>query len=263
MKKYLLGILLTTLFANNLFAADQNVNTNSAFNGAYAGINLGYLHAKDKGNETYYDPPAAPDPAFAFQSLKPKGALYSLSVGYNHKLNSNVLVGLEGEFGGTNADDRTFQTYSVDDGVDDDCSGKCYGVSSAVKMNYSLRPKLGMLFNQEKTLLYVTGGLEGAKIKRSFSWDSTADVDANGNEDRSSISKNNWQTGWSLGAGVEHLIANQVTARIEYKHSDLGSKDIDATSVYSTNFAISGGDQHINRMDYKDDSLRLGVIYHY
>jgi outer membrane immunogenic protein len=130
-------------------------------------------------------------------------------------------------------------------------------------VNYALRPRIGVLLNEEKTLIYLTGGLEGAKIKRSFGWDTTQFPLAVGNEERSHISKSDWQTGWSVGAGLEHLIANQVTARVEYKHSDLGSQNIDATSVYSNNEAISLGDKHINRMDYKDDSIRLGVIYHY
>lgn len=259
MKKYLLTILLTTLLSLEVFAADQDLNVKTAFDGMYAGLNLGYLNGKDKGNETYYNPPDLPNPSYAFQSLKPKGMLYSLSVGYNHKINKNFLVGLEGEVGGVNANDNTFQTYSPDDG----CSGKCYSVSSEVKVNYSLRPRIGVLLNEEKTLIYLTGGLEGAKIKRSFGWDITAGPSASGNEDRSHISKSDWQTGWSVGAGLEHLIANQVTARVEYKHSDLGSQNIDATSVYSTDLAILSGDKHIDRLDYKDDSIRLGVIYHY
>lgn len=261
MKKYLLGLILTTLFTPNTFAAEKDANANTAFSGVYAGLHLGYLNAKDKGNETLYSPGNPPDPTWAYQSLKPRGILYSLSAGYNYKINQRFLVGLEGELGGANADDRTLQNYPIDDG----CSNKCYPVSSKVKFSYSIRPRIGVLLNQEKTLLYVTGGLEGARIKRSFSWDTTDPIASisNNNEDNSRISKSDWQTGWSAGAGIEHLIADQVTARLEFRHTDLGSKNIDTTSVYASNADIASGERHIDHMNYKDNSLRLGVVYHY
>ena len=57
--------------------------------------------------------------------------------------------------------------------------------------------------------------------------------------------------GWAAGVGVEYAFLNNVTGRIEYRHTDLGKATFAATSV---NSAEQGN-------NVKLDDVRLGVAY--
>ena len=52
--------------------------------------------------------------------------------------------------------------------------------------------------------------------------------------------------GWTAGAGVETLLANNITARVEYRYTDYQDET----------FTLGGGDVE---SDYSDHALRAGV----
>ena len=57
------------------------------------------------------------------------------------------------------------------------------------------------------------------------------------------VSDCNTNVGWTLGAGVEAAITNNVTARVEYRYTDLGS----------TNFA------NVGKLDYTSNQVLTGI----
>lgn len=85
----------------------------------------------------------------------------------------------------------------------------------------SLRARLGYAF--ENSLLYGAAGLAGMSAEVS---------DATGSD-------SNIHLGWTIGAGIETLLTDEITARAEYSFSDFGereyslgasSPDVDLTS---------------------------------
>ena len=66
-----------------------------SFDGAYAGLSLGYVAGEDTGHET----PVNPVEGAYSQQTNPNGELLSLAVGYDHRLAERYVVGLavEGE----------------------------------------------------------------------------------------------------------------------------------------------------------------------
>lgn len=56
----------------------------------------------------------------------------------------------------------------------------------------------------------------------------------------------NTHTGWTAGVGAEFMLANQLSANVEYRYSDYGSQTYGGTSVHLT-----------------DNQIRVGLNYHF
>ena len=134
-----------------------------------------------------------------------QGGLYG---GYNFQVNQNWVAGIEGDylFSGTNGANATF---AVDNPWD-----------------ATLRGRVG--YAVDRFLLYGTGGLALGEVKAT---------DIVGGTTASST-----KIGWTLGAGIEAAVTNNVTARVEYRYTDLGSQATGSgTSVGYTSNAILAG----------------------
>lgn len=114
-----------------------------------------------------------------------KGIAGGIFAGYNHRID-NVVVGLEGQLNLSDADKEIVP-----------------GVDLGVREGYGITARAGYLVGSG-TLAYVHGGW--AKTKFKF-------TDAVG-----SISER--VDGWKVGAGLETLIADNVTLRAEYAYTD-------------------------------------------
>ncbi|MDR3375420.1 MAG: porin family protein [Ancalomicrobiaceae bacterium] len=109
-----------------------------------------------------------------------------------------------------------------------------------IDWNTSYRGRLGYAF--DRFLVYGTGGLALANIESRFS---------NTNNGVTVTDKNtNFRAGWSLGAGLEYAITNNVTVRGEYLHNGFGH--------YNVNY---GGNGVSVRQNIDENLLRVGVNY--
>lgn len=113
--------------------------------------------------------------------------------GYNYRLTPHVVIGAEGSFD-IGADDALRSGAAVID----------------PNHSFDLAARVGYLVTPE-TLLYVRGGYENMRARIS-------DGTATGHDTFD---------GWSVGGGVERAILQNVTARIEYRYSDLGNNGHD------------------------------------
>jgi len=112
------------------------------------------------------------------------GQLYT---GYNWQ-SGNIVYGIEGDIG-----------YSGADSTRD-------GVKSKYDTNGSVRGRLG--YDLNPFLLYGTAGIAAGQLKA---------------EDATS-SDSNTAVGYTVGAGAEMFVTNNVTARLEYRFTDYGKK---------------------------------------
>ncbi|MFD1696364.1 outer membrane protein [Roseibium aestuarii] len=144
------------------------------------------------------------------------GVQGGVHAGYNYMITPNVLAGVEADF-------------QLSDLNDTATSGGVTAETSS-DWNASVRGRLGYTF--DRFMVYGAGGLAIA--------DQSLKVGGN--------SADTTAVGWTLGAGVEGAVTNNVTARVEYVHQDFGSED----------FNISGT-SYKSEMD--DDIVRAGVSY--
>jgi len=227
MKKILLASVATiALCSASAFAADMPTKgpvykAEPIFNwtGFYAGVSGGYGSSKA---DTFQDI------LLTTTSERLKGYFLGGTLGYNWQFNSNWVFGLEGDWSGANIDVIGPEPILAFPSV-----GR-YKISSFG----TLRARLGYA-SAERTLWYLTGG---------WGW---ADVHADEifpfNENARKT-----QSGWVLGAGVEHALNNNWSVKLEYLHFDLGHDDFN----YPVNFP--GLPARI-RTDL--DIVRLGVNY--
>jgi outer membrane immunogenic protein len=118
----------------------------------------------------------------------PSGYLIGLQAGYNFQYASNLLAG--------------FETDIAITGIDGTAAG------TTVSLDYlgTVRGRLG--YTMERVLFYGTAGLAYGR----------GDVASGG------LSNKQGHIGWTLGAGLEAMLAPNITARIEYLYADLGNE---------------------------------------
>ena len=220
-----------------LFGTSLSINAQEKWQGFYAGLDLGYVKGDDNGKE--YDLNGAWN--LWGQHNKPEGFSLGVLGGHNWMLTDKVLVGLEAAYKKYDATDKAYQTEAftgIDCGPATDCK-----FTTKVDQSFSLLGKLGYLIN-DKLLGYGIAGYSTVKIKRTV-WDGWDQVD--------SMHYNKWQDGWTLGAGVEYQILESVSAKLEYKYTDLGRY-----KYYTP--AFQG---QIEKQKYDHDEINIGLNYHF
>jgi len=153
---------------------------------------------------------------YGWGSVKAPGQKFSADgwsggayAGYNFQVAPQFVLGVEGDV-----------TAS---GMDGSVSG--LGVSNP--WNATLRGRAGWAYNQ--FLLYGTGGLALGGVKTSTTVSSDSKT----------------QVGWTLGLGAETVVTRNITARLEYRYTDLGK----------TGFSnVGGGD-----VGFTSNQLLVGV----
>jgi outer membrane immunogenic protein len=130
------------------------------------------------------------------------GVAASLTMGYNHMLAPNFLVGIEGDLGIMNLDDSDRVIF--DGHVWKTQYGGFWG---------TLRGRAGFVW--DRALIYGTAGLAFMDI----------DEVGIGDADGQTATNQSFKTGWVVGGGVEYALTNNISAKIEYLHMDFGRHD--------------------------------------
>ncbi|MEN9894991.1 MAG: hypothetical protein RIR97_843 [Pseudomonadota bacterium] len=128
-----------------------------------------------------------------FQSGKENGFGGQLYGGYNMQ-DGQIVYGAEADVGysGNHSSDGTVKTTQ--------------GINGSVRgrVGYDLSP----------ALVYGTAGVAATRLKAS---------DATSGESKTAI-------GWTAGAGVEALVTDSITARVEYRYTDYANSNFKLTS---------------------------------
>jgi len=148
----------------------------------------------------------------AFGSVNGDGFKGGLYAGYNFDLGNQWVIGAE-----------------IDANLDDVSGSNAIG-GFRQKWDGTARARVGYAF--DRYLAYGTGGaaLSGAK----------ASVDGFGSDDKTHL-------GWTVGAGVEAQVWNNVTARVEYQYASYGKEHYDIGGAGGTD------------IDFSTNTIRAGV----
>jgi outer membrane immunogenic protein len=160
------------------------------WNGSYVGVNFGQGRNSFNLNDQL-----TPNPVF----LNPNGLVVGAQAGYNYRLSSAVVVGLEADqsFGSMSANTVTTPVFTEFTNVQIDQFG-------------SARARGGFLWNNAM-FGYITGGFAWARS--NFSETSVNGIDA---------ARKEYRVGPAVGAGFEIAVSPRASIKAEYLHADFG-----------------------------------------
>lgn len=219
------------------------------WNGLYAGLGIGgrWVNA-DWDTKLIGNPLCCADGITDQQSFDASGFRFNGFIGYSRVMSGQIVVALEADLGIAVGSDESKgfipgTVFGPAPGNPGDGSSVDTGWDGA------LLARAGILV-APTTLVYITGGLAVLDVEVSASC-----VVAGGNwcgaDRRQSASE--LKVGWTLGAGFEMLLRDNLYLRGEYRYSDYGSVD-------TTFFASAPDEQVQTGVDLESHSLSIGMV---
>ena len=182
------------------------------------------------------------------------GKSHASSIGGGHwESGTNFgTVNLNGDF--TATDNNVYDTGAT-------------AITSTVtlKDSWALGARAGALVN-DKTLVYAAGGYTETKIQLDAAaaiLPSPQDYIGVANFDLSSaaISTSRWKSGYFVGAGVETLLGNNLSAKLEYRYANYGSVGVSASDTFSVGNVSGTVSGRAAADDIVNHSLRFVLSY--
>lgn len=141
------------------------------------------------------------------------GASLGGFIGYDHQFANNFVLGAVGDLEyNWNEKDGTLGTanYAID-----------------TDMTYSVRARAG--YAMDRTLIYATAGWAGARVDKEIVTPS-ANIDSKSN-----------MNGYTVGAGVDFAITDNMFTRAEYRYTDFGSDTVNGVKMDLDQHAVKVG----------------------
>jgi outer membrane immunogenic protein len=236
LKKTLLSAAAVLTFAATAQAADIIEPTAYDWTGPYIGIQGGYAWGE---NDVEVDVPGTAEalrsePVVLFPeddgSIDMDGGMGGLHLGYLWQ-DDSLVFGIEA--------DGEFADIEGDTDILEFPDGPPIGeLEQQIEWLASLRARLG--FAMDRTLIYATGGLAvgGVEFSGDINFGPTSD------------SEDSTEWGWTIGGGIEQAFTDSLSARIEYRYTDLSKSDLT-----------------LSRFEFDVDNdfhaVRLGLSWHF
>jgi outer membrane immunogenic protein len=136
-------------------------------------------------------------------------------VGYNYQFSNNVVLGLSRRTPPlptsrmTTSAARRWAT-----------SDFAIGTDAKITALGTVRGRAG--YAVDRFLPYITGGFAWANAESGLGFETNMP-----NSQVFTRTGSDVFTGWTVGAGLEYAVTNNITAKAEYLYADLGSKDLE------------------------------------
>ena len=171
-----------------------------------------------------------------------------LTLGYNQQF-GNVVLGLEG--------DISYLGLSGSRVVGGAASPFGIRITDSTKSNWFGTARVRLGYAIDRALFYVTGGAAFTDARFQRLNDNTVDgcplVGAPFGRCHAGSARFN--TGWTLGGGLEYAVTNNWTVKAEYLYSDFGKRSFRTLSATHLNQGLD------NSSSLKLHTLRVGVNY--
>jgi len=229
MRKYVFAASAFALMsAASVQAADVIVPV-FRWEGVYAGGQIGASWSKSTVKGRGF----AVDPVNRRFSPNADGFIGGLYFGYNFNAGNNVVLGLDTDFVWGNLKDRS-QFYTTDN---------AYYYEGKVRQKWNSATRIRIGYGYDRWLPYVAGGFAYGKVKA----DIFERALASGIEIHSRM--NRIMVGWTVGAGTEYAVTDNVLLRLEYRYTNLGDKSFGRKSVLH------------GKTEYAAHDIRAGIAY--
>ena len=223
----------TILFAS-LITVSTSLYAENTLDGYYIGLDLSSLTGDDEGSKKV----SGVSDRFDFEA-KPKGYGLGLTLGYDAIFSDHFLMGIELAGFGYNVDETTTPiNYNNDPPTLTTCT-----YITDLKYKFEAKLKAGYTFNEKKSSIYVTGGYSAAKIDRTYTTVSSGN-----------FTNDDWNQGYVLGIGTEHLLSDKLALKIEHTHSSYGTEDINTNAAWANS---------VQEIDFYDDTTHIGLQYRF
>ena len=227
MKKFIVGVSLLVAFSGSATAADlpnriyAPIFTSPIFSwtGFYVGLHAGYgvTEARRKGT-------VLAAPMNVSKSLD--GFIGGVHAGYNYQTGS-IVLGVEADLDYAGAKGST----------------TALGVTStdSFKLKGSVRGRVGYAF--DRVLFYGTGGIALASTSINTTYLAT------------SAKNDHVRIGWTIGAGAAYAFTDALSARLEYRYTNLGAK--------SQTFGAAPLSSIVESTRLREQAILAGVSYRF
>ncbi|AGF74075.1 hemin binding protein [Bartonella australis AUST/NH1] len=114
-------------------------------------------------------------------------------------------------------------------------------LSHTLEQEWAAAARIRIGFAVDRMMPYIAGGIASAKVREAFSM-------SGGKEEKSEDLVDDAKTviGYTVGAGLDYLMTDNVVLRAEYRYSDFGKKKFAKDEV---------------ELDYAVNDVRIGVAY--
>jgi outer membrane immunogenic protein len=230
------------------------------WNGFYIGINGGYSWGRSSRDLTFFNPVTGATLAFASGGGRDiNGGVFGGQLGYNWQF-SSWLFGIEtdaqwtGQKGSTTAFCPVAGCLPALAAV---IPGAVTAASISDKLEWfgTIRGRLGFLATPS-FLLYVTGGGAYGTVQTDLT---LAGFTAAGVPVAVVGSRSTDRFGWTIGGGIESMLWNNWSGKIEYLYVDLGSVSNSVLLPTAAGFPL--GANLSTRIT--DNVIRAGINYHF
>jgi outer membrane immunogenic protein len=247
--------LITSANAADMYRAPEGVGgykdgpayVANTWTGFYVGVNGGYGWSAGSTDLSFTGSDNngvdAPN-VHGNKSLDPSGGFGGGQIGYNWQ-HDRIVFGVEADIQGAGINDNASQTLT-------NASGVVFSGAAKSELDWfgTVRGRLGYSF--DRALVYFTGGLAFGGVKDRLS---LAAID--GLPGTTVLTtKNDTQTGYVLGGGLEYALSPAWSVKAEYQYINLGSEKLSAVA--------DGEDKNTGsvNVDHSYHTVRVGLNYH-
>jgi outer membrane immunogenic protein len=222
-KTVLMTAAASALMIGGAHAADVEAAAAYDWSGFYVGLQAGYGWGDSQVDEIDVEEGSVNQT----QDYDHDGFVGGVHAGYNFDM-QGLLFGLEGDI-----------EYADIQG-DQDFDGSEDATDKTIEWLGSLRLRAGV--TMDRALFYATGGV------------AAGDVDMEASEPDLSISGSETAWGWTIGAGLEYALSDAISARVEYRYTDLENTE-HTGEIFGDTFTY----EHEN--DFH--AVRAGLSWHF
>jgi outer membrane immunogenic protein len=183
--------------------------------GFYAGLNIGYSWGRSSNDSTINDAATGALVAVSSGKTKMDGVIGGGQIGYNWQF-SNWVAGIEADI---QASGQKGSSSALCLGCGDGPSDIATTFEQKLTWFGTVRGRLGVTITPT-VLVYGTGGLAYGEIKSAGTITGPTVTSPSATV---AFSEKETKTGWVVGGGVESMLGNNWTAKIEYLYMDLGT----------------------------------------
>lgn len=179
----------------------------------------------------------------------------TVEVGFDYQFdNSQFLIGILANYdfnGDSSADAESFT-------FEDDGNFSESAIEAELGDAWFLGGRLGFVMN-ENTLLYGLGGYTWVKGKVEAFHELVED----GNESAALFDDDDNVDGWTIGAGIEHLLTESLSLKLEYRHDFLDNIEWDGFAFDPNEGEINEDNRHYGKVDFSRDTVRAVLSWRF